>query len=154
MKKLTFLSLILASILLLTSCNKEQRCIDRLDKLVTKTEQKADQLDKQQWQDVVSQYQEICAEMEKYSYTDEQLQHIGRLKGRFYAVAAKYQISGKGGLLNSVFRQGIGIFEGLMNGVDEDFDSALDDIKGTLKDFKDSVIPDDLSLQELEQWFE
>ena len=54
-----------SSLMLFAGCNKEQRCIDKLEKLVNKTEQKADQLDKEQWREAVTEYKEICAETKK-----------------------------------------------------------------------------------------
>lgn len=150
-----FLMLMLASVLmLLPGCNKEQRCIDKLEKLVSETEQKADQLDKEKWQEAVAKYQDLCAEIEKYSYTDEQLQHIGRLKGRFYAVAAKYHLNGKGGLLNTAVQEGMGILESLWNAADEELGTAIDGIRESLNGTEDTQSREEQDLKELEELFE
>lgn len=142
-----------SSMMLFAGCNKEQRCIDKLEKLVNKTEQKADQLDKEQWRAAVAEYKEICAEIDKYNYTDEQMQEIGRLKGRFYALAAKYHLNGKGGFFNSIVQQGMGVIESLWGAADEELSNAIEGIKETLKT-PDNTPNTDEDLDELNDWFE
>lgn len=153
MKKLLFMVMMASSLMLFAGCNKEQRCIDKLEKLVNKTEQKADQLDKEQWREAVTEYKEICAEMDKYNYTDEQMQEIGRLKGRFYALAAKYHLNGKGGFFNSIVQQGMGIIESLWGAADEELSNAIEGIKETMKT-PDNTPNTDEDLDELNDWFE
>lgn len=119
MRKLTlfFLAAILG--LATTSCAKMQakHQISRLESLVERVEKQGNDLSRQQWSQVKAEYDEICAKMKQYEYTAEQLQEIGRLKGRFYAACTKNALNAAGGWFNDFIEQAGGVINGFLDGL-------------------------------------
>ena len=157
MKKLTSFLLVVILALTMTSCADmmAKRQISKLESLVERVEQKGADYTNQQWSDVSAEYDRICDKMAQYKYTDEQLQEIGRLKGRYYAARVK----NAGGLFNGLFQQMSGVVDGILDGVgnvvDGFLDGVLSDDQPTTNDQRPATNDqqDDM-LQELEEMFE
>lgn len=125
MKKITSILLAAMLALVMNSCADMQakRQISKLESLVERVEQKGSQFTDQQWKDVSDRYEDICEDMEKYHYTDIQMQEIGRLKARYYAARVK----NSGGLLNGFFQQLGGFVDGILDEAEQTVDDAMDE---------------------------
>ena len=121
MKKITSFLLVVGLIFTITSCAKMQakHQIRSLESLTEKVEKKGDLFTRQDWTEVSREYDEICTKMNQCEYTNEQLQEIGRLKGRFYAACTKKAFNSAGGLLNGLFQQAGGAIDGFMESMSE-----------------------------------
>lgn len=121
MEKITSFLLVVVLTFTVSSCAKWQakHQIHSLESLTEKVEKKGDSFTKQDWAEVSEEYDEICAKINQCDYTDEQLQEIGRLKGRYYAACTKHAFNAAGGLLNSFLQQAEGAIDGFMEGISE-----------------------------------
>lgn len=119
MKKITSFLLVAVLALSMASCAKMQakRQIHALESLTERVEKKGDSFTKQDWTEVSQEYDEICAKMNQCDYSSEQMQEIGRLKGRFYAACAKKAINNAGGLINGIMNTVGGAIDGFMDGM-------------------------------------
>ena len=117
MKKITSFLLVAVLALSMASCTKwqAQHQIRALESLTERVEKKGDSFTKQDWTEVSQEYDEICAKMNQYEYTDEQMQEIGRLKGRYYAAYAKQMLNSAGSIFNGLMNQVGGAVDGFMN---------------------------------------
>lgn len=141
MKKVINFLLVAVLALSLASCAKMQakHQMHALESLTEKVEKNGDSFTKQDWAEVSQEYDEICAKMNECEYTQEQMQEIGRLKGRFYAACTKKAINNAGGLLN-----------GLMNTVGGAIDGFMEGMSGS----EEQQEEDDAMLRSLESIFE
>lgn len=119
MKKITSFLLVAVLALSMASCAKMQakHQMHALESLTERVEKKGDSFTKQDWTEVSQEYDEICAKMNECEYTQEQMQEIGRLKGRFYAACTKKAINNAGGLLNGLMNSVGGAIDGFMEGM-------------------------------------
>ena len=119
MRKLLSFLLVAVLALSLASCAKMQakHQMHSLESLIEKVEKHGDSFTQQDWAEVRQEYDEICTKMNQCEYTDEELQEIGRLKGRFYAACAKKAFGNAGGLLNGLINQFGGAIDGFMEGL-------------------------------------
>lgn len=93
MRKLALL-LTCSCILLLMGCSDEKT--DALNDLEAITEEittKSADYTQEDWDIAENQFGLICEELEQYEFTDEQLKHIGKLKGKCTAVFARKKAS-------------------------------------------------------------
>ena len=117
MKKLALL-LTCSCILLLISCSDEKT--DTLNDLEAITEElttKSADYTQEDWDIAENQFGLICEKLDQYEYTDEQLKHIGKLKGKCTAVFARKKASD---FKNSFHRIGKEV-EGFIEGVTGEF---------------------------------
>ena len=147
MKKITSFLLVALIALAMTSCAKwqAQPQLNALESLVEKVEQKGADFTTTDWNRTSEKYDAICTKMSQYEYTNEQLQEIGKLKARYYIACAKGVMGG--GILNGLFQQATGAFDGVMDEVGNALDEAgdaLDEASGDL----------DEALEELDALFD
>ncbi|MGN0187482.1 MAG: hypothetical protein ACI392_07050 [Paludibacteraceae bacterium] len=79
MKKIIIFSLMAIA---LVACDPQQTALDDLETFTARIEQKSATWSLAEWDDALQQFNEITQSLERYNYTDEELQHIGHLEGR------------------------------------------------------------------------
>ena len=111
-----FIPLLMLS-LLLASCHPSQTAVADLEKFTERIEMKSDGWSEADWDDAVIHYAEIVQTLERYDYTDEELHHIGELKGRCLAQFSKHSFNNAGQELHDAFIELGGAIEGLLDGL-------------------------------------
>ncbi len=147
MKKIVSFMVVAVLALSMTSCAKwqAQHQINALESLVEKVESKGADFTQTDWSKTSEKYDAICTKMNQYDYTNEQLQEIGKLKARYYVACTKGALGG--GLLNGLFQQAVGAFDGVLD--------ELDDVGDTVQEEMDQADEElDETLLELEALFD
>jgi len=155
MKKFSILLFSVVLAMVVTSCSETQAKwqINKLESLVERVEEKGADFSQQEWSEAADKYEQICAKMEQFHYTDEQLQEIGRLKARYYVACAKNMLNSSGSLLNGFLQQVSGAVDGVM----DELDDAVDELDAELNDLDNNPSQPrqtDETLDELEKMFE
>lgn len=113
-----------------TACNPAQSKIDELEKLVTEVEAEYKDYSKEDWRGVTEAYDALLKEMEEYDYTTEDRKRIGRLKGKYEAVAMKYTMSNFSDILDDYANEMGEYADELKEGVEGFIDELTEDIDG------------------------
>jgi uncharacterized coiled-coil DUF342 family protein len=82
------------------ACNPAESKIEELETLVTEVETEYKRYSQEDWRGVNEAYVALITEMEQYDYDVEQRKRIGRIKGKYEAVAMKYTISNFSDIIN------------------------------------------------------
>lgn len=90
MKKFIVFSLMAV---VLAACNPQQTAVDDLATFTERLEKESAEWSPAEWDDAMQHFSEITQTIERYQYTDEELQEIGRLEGRCFAYFAAYAAS-------------------------------------------------------------
>jgi hypothetical protein len=91
MKKINNFYFIIAILVLLFSCNQSQSGIEKAEKEIEYAEQNKEEMTTEDWSALEKKMQELESDLEQNrdKYTDEQFKEIGKLQGRYFAVAVK-----------------------------------------------------------------
>jgi len=120
MIKLTLL-VAFTSLLLLTGCsNKNIDTINDLEAMTEDLTTKYGDYTQEDWDIAENQFGLICEELEQYEFTDEQLKHIGELKGKCTAVFARKKASDLKNSLHRIGKEVEGFIEGISGGLEEE----------------------------------
>lgn len=112
------------------ACNPAQSKIDELEKLVTEVEAEYKDYSKEDWRGVTEAYDALLKEMEEYDYTTEDRKRIGRLKGKYEAVAMKYTMSNFSDILDDYANEMGEYADELKEGVEGFIDEITEDLDG------------------------
>lgn len=69
------------------------------------------------WDVAQSQFDQICEELEQYDFTDQELKHIGELKGKCTAVFARKKASDFKNDLHRIGQEVKGFLDGFNKGI-------------------------------------
>jgi GTPase involved in cell partitioning and DNA repair len=122
MKKLALL-LTCSCILLLISCSDEKT--DTLNDLEAITEElttKSADYTQEDWDIAENQFGLICEKLDQYEFTDEQLKHIGKLKGQCVAIITRKKTSVIKNSLHRLGQEAEGFIYGLKDGLKNEED--------------------------------
>jgi hypothetical protein len=102
-------------LLLATSCNRSQSHIDSANSEIEYAEQNKDAMTQKDWTTLEKKMQELESDLEQNrdKYTDEQVKEIGKLQGRYFAVAVKKGINDFQESLKDLGNQMDGFIEGI-----------------------------------------
>ncbi len=118
MIKLTLL-VAFTSLLLLTGCsNKNIDTINDLEAMTEDLTTKYGDYTQEDWDIAENQFGLICEELEQYEFTDEQLKHIGELKGKCTAVFARKKASDFKNSFHKLGKEVEGFIEGFSEGIE------------------------------------
>lgn len=92
MKKLIFIYLGIVTLFSFISCDSRKSAIDDLKSLVNNVEVNYDSFTQEDWDNISLSYSAIEEELQKHEYTDEELDEIGRLKGKYLGLQTKHTI--------------------------------------------------------------
>ena len=104
--------------LLLMGCSDEKN--DALNDLEAITEElttKSADYTQEDWDIAENQFGVICEELDHYEFTDEQLKHIGELKGKCTAVFTRKKVSNIKNSLHRLGQEAEGFINGLKDGL-------------------------------------
>ena len=131
MKKFVWnICVVVSMMLALVACNPAQSKIDELEKLVTEVEAEYKDYSKEDWRGVTEAYEALLKEMEEYDYDVEQRKRIGRIKGKYEAVAMKYTMSNFSDILDDYANEMGEYADELKEGVEGFIDELTEDIDG------------------------
>ena len=94
--------------------------LDKMESFTEELELNSANYTQEDWDVAENQYELICEELDQYDYTDEELRHIGKLKGRCTTIFAKHVVSG---VKRDIYRLGKeveGFFEGVKEELEDD----------------------------------
>lgn len=112
------LSIAIACVLILTSCDKKQNAIDNLSNFVEKVEKNAPEYTDEDWTNVNNEYNELIAEIDKYEYSGDEAKLIAELKGKYIGIKTKDSVKD----------------------LIDDVDKAVNEVKSTLKGIKEGIL--------------
>jgi len=83
--------LLLGFFIALSGCNNVQSRLDRAEKEIEHAEQNKKEMTEKDWSTLEKKMKELESDLEqnREKYTDEQVKEIGKLQGRYFAVAVK-----------------------------------------------------------------
>ncbi len=85
MKKVFFICLLLAGVVVCSSCSSRRSAINDLESLVERVEKNGEGYTLADWENVIYRCAEIEKKLQKHEYTTEEHREIGELKGRLAA---------------------------------------------------------------------
>jgi hypothetical protein len=112
------------------ACNPAESKIEELETLVTEVETEYKGYSQEDWRGVNEAYVALITEMEQYDYDVEQRKRIGRIKGKYEAVAMKYTISNFSDIINDYANEMGEYADELKEGVEGFIDELTKDIDG------------------------
>ena len=90
-------------ILVMFSCSTgKQKPMDQLEELTENIRQHHEEFSLADWKEAYARYERIAAEMEKYQYTEEEAEKIGRLEGECVGYFMKSAINSLGGIESEI----------------------------------------------------
>lgn len=117
------LFLLLSSLIFLftpVSCNSGQHAVSELERFVEYLQENSDNLDDQAMEEAGRRYAEIVEELDTYAYDEEQLEQIGRLKGKCAALFAKRSMRDMESDLDEFLDEAGGFVQGLIESFADD----------------------------------
>ena len=117
MKKTYKFHYTIAILVLLFSCNQSQSGIEKASKMIEHAEQNKDALTQSEFDKVELKMEELKSDLEqnREKYTDEQLKEIGKLQGRYLAIAVKKGINDIQEDVKDIGNQMEGFIEGIQS---------------------------------------
>lgn len=110
---------LLLAVVLLAACNPQERALEDLRSFAERLEANYPNYSAADWDDAVMHYSEICATLDRYKadYAPEQLEAIGRLKGRCQAIFTRHALEeGVDDFMQNIHEYK-GLIEGFMEGL-------------------------------------
>lgn len=92
----------------------KDKCIKKLERLTKEVKRDCANYEEEDWDAVLEQYDLITKEMKEYEYDEEELRHIGTLKGRFFGCVARKYIAKGSKRLGEFLQEMGGFFKGLL----------------------------------------
>jgi chromosome segregation ATPase len=107
--------LFLGFLIALSSCNNVQSRLDKAEKGIEYAEQNKEEMTAKDWSVLERKMQELESDLEQNrdKYTDEQVKEIGKLQGRYFAVAVKKGINDFQESVKDLGNQMEGFIEGI-----------------------------------------
>jgi uncharacterized protein YceK len=107
--------LFLSFLIALSSCNNVQSRLDKAEKDIEYAEQNKEEMTAKDWSTLEKKMQELESDLEQNrdKYTDEQVKEIGKLQGRYFAVAVKKGINDFQESVKDLGNQMDGFIEGI-----------------------------------------
>lgn len=108
--------------MLLAACGNTDEPLKKLEKLTDRIEKNADNFTDEEWNEVISEMDEIDSEMADREYTDEELKEIGRLKGRCFARMTRKAMKDASETFDDLSKQLEGGIDGFLEEMSKDED--------------------------------
>ncbi len=107
--------LLLIFLIALIGCNNIQSKLDSAEKEIEYAEKNKDAMSEKDWSALEIKIQELESDLEQNrdKYTDEQVKEIGKLQGRYFAVAVKKGINDFQESVKDLGNQMEGFIEGI-----------------------------------------
>ena len=107
--------LLLGFFVALSGCNNVQSRLDIAEKEIEHAEQNKKEMTEKDWSTLEKKMEELESDLEqnREKYTDEQVKEIGKLQGRYFAVAVKKGINDFQESVKDLGNQMDGFIEGI-----------------------------------------
>ena len=107
--------LLLVFLLALSGCNNVQSRLDKAEKEIEYAEQNKQEMTAKDWSALEKKMKELESDLEQNrdKYTDEHVKEIGKLQGRYFAVAVKKGINDFQESIKDLGNQMEGFIEGI-----------------------------------------
>jgi hypothetical protein len=111
--KRTILALLI--FIIFSACNNVQSRLNKTEKEIEYAEQNKDAMSEKDWSTLAKKMEELESDLEqnREKYTDEQVKEIGKLQGRYFAVAVKKGIDDFQESVKDLGNQMEGFIEGI-----------------------------------------
>ena len=113
MRKLALLLTCFCTLLFMGCSDEKTDALNDLEAITEEITTKSADYTQEDWDIAENQFGLICEELEQYEYTDEQLKHIGKLKGKCTAVLARKKASDLKNSLHRIGKEAEGFIEGI-----------------------------------------
>jgi uncharacterized protein YoxC len=109
------LTLLLVIFIAFSACNNIQSRLDRAEKEIEHAEKNKDAMTDKNWSELEKKMQDLESDLEhnRAKYTDEQVKEIGKLQGRYFAIAVKKGINDFQESVKDLGNQMEGFIEGI-----------------------------------------
>ena len=117
-KSISFLFTALLTLFVLSSCqSKEERIINKLEKLATRVQKDGEKLTDKEWGQILEEYDKLQQEALYCDFSQEQLKRIGRAEGRLTAIMTKEGAKKIGRDFVKFLEDGSTLVEGFVEGI-------------------------------------
>ena len=120
MKKNLFISLFIALVFSLTSCESSQTAINDLEDLLHEIETNYQSYTEEDWENISVSYSAIEEELTQHEYTDEELKKIGRMKGKCMGYITKQSLNNLEKQIKDFTKELEGGIEGFLEALSND----------------------------------
>ena len=112
--------LFVISVVILTSCDKQQGVIEDYTALVEEIETDGENFTEQDWEDFSQRCENVETEMQQYSFDKEQKKELRKLQGRMAAAIGKHGGTILKNAAKDALEQIEAFSEGFMEGINEE----------------------------------
>lgn len=104
----------------LSSCQtKEERVINKLESLAERIDCDGEKFEKEDWEVVLKEYQQLQTEAADCKFSSEQLQELGRVEGKLTAVITREGAKSLGRSVGDFLQNGSQVLQGVFDGMNE-----------------------------------
>ena len=120
MKILNITFTFLLAAFLLTSCHNAESAISDLKDVITEIDELPDEYTDEDLQKIISEYEAISRDFQKYDYTDEQLEELNELKGKYAAKMTKASLKIVGNSFEEASKQAGSALKGFLDEMEKE----------------------------------
>ena len=120
---LSIISAILLTVSLSSCQSKEERVINKFEKLSERVEKEGQHFTADEWELALKEYETLHEEAGECDFTREQLEELGRVDGRLTAIMAKEGAKRIGSEMSNFLENGKTFMKGFMEGVRQGMES-------------------------------
>lgn len=135
MKSLKIFIVIILMMLCLVSCNRAYSPVNRLESLIAELEENSSNYSAEDWSYAIEEYGQIESELAEYSYSEEEVKEIARLKGKCYP----YLLRGAAIVTAEGIDDQIDYFENFMEGFGEEIDNQMDYFENAMESYEEKL---------------
>ena len=118
--KVLSILMMLAIMLTLSSCQtKEERVISKMESLAERIDSDGESFEKEDWEAVLKEYQQLQTEAADCKFSSEQLQELGRVEGKLTAVITREGAKILGRSVGDFLQNGSQVLQGAFDGINE-----------------------------------
>lgn len=133
--------LIVAALLVLSSCNNWKQVPSRLERLVDKIEERGDDFSESNWEKVRAEYYDIMDQYYEYrdKYSSEDSNRVLKAAGRYHALMLKRGFKDAASYINGIISNAPAYLEGIGEALEETEDDTLDAIEEGVENVVDKI---------------
>lgn len=119
----------------LLSCGGAYNPVNRLEGLTEELEENSSYYTADDWSYAIEEYEQIETELAEYSYSEEEMKEIARMRGKCYAFLLQgAAVIAKDGLVDQ-----LDYIENIMAGFEEGVGNQIDNFENTMEDYEEEL---------------
>lgn len=111
--------LMLSAMFFIGCSDKKADALNDLETLAEQLTAESTDFTQDDWDVAQNQFNQVCEELEQYDFTDQELKHIGELKGKCIAVFTRKKASDFKNDLHRIGQEIKGFIDGFAKGIDD-----------------------------------